>query len=626
MSWTSLSENLHCWTDTCNVYAITHEGRALLIDCGSGDVLDHLDEIGVDSVDWVLYTHHHREQCQGHARLTAAGVKTAAPAGEVALMRDPASIWDDLGANTVYGATHARPPREPVDVDQVVAPLDTFEWGPYAIQVHATPGNTQWAVSYRMEVDGHWFVMSGDLLLDGGTMHTFYDNEWDYGHSLGPKTMCQSLTYLRTLLPATVCPSHGPVIEDAEPQIRRLHDTLDRFDKEWYTRAWDWNDGIGGAMDWFSQPTEITGVRKFTDNLYKFGRMGSNCYLLIGKTGRGMFIDCGGQVPGHLEHALGKLQQSAGLKTVEVLMPTHAHGDHYNNLGYLRERWGTEVWCLDPMADSMEEPYRFNSSALVPYYGLDFDAIPIARRLADREQFEWDGFQFTAHELQGQTCYATGLELEMEGKRVMFTGDNIFYSPREGMSGHEAIVARNGAQIDLQYLQGAERLAEIDPDWVLAGHSSEMSDPGRQIPLFLEWARRIPEEFAKLSFFEPYNLFLDPYWFRFDPYIQKLAPGDPGTVEIIVHNHFPEATRFVVRPALPGNWAATPVEWSGTLQPGEKTSFEVRFVVPKDESSATHIISADLTAGDQRWGEFFDGRVDVIGDDVEPPRGYARVK
>jgi glyoxylase-like metal-dependent hydrolase (beta-lactamase superfamily II) len=626
MSWTRIAEGLYRWTDTCNVYALVHEGRALLIDCGAGDAVDHLDEIGAERVDWVLYTHHHREQCQGHARLTASGAKTAAPVGEANLMRDPASLWDDLNANTVYGAVHSRPPREPVSIDRTLAPLDTFEWGPFAIQVYATPGNTQGSVTYRAQIAGEWFLFSGDLILAGGTMHTFYDNEWDYGHSVGPKTMCQSLTYLRALLPATVCPSHGPVMADPEPDIRRLHATLDRFEKDWYTRAWDWNDGIGGAMDWFSRPTDITGVRKFTDNLYKLGRIGSNCYLLIGETGRGMFVDCGGQMPTHLDYALDRLRDEAGLRTIEVLIPTHVHGDHYNTLGYLRERWGAEVWCLDTMAEAMEQPYRFNSSALVPYYRLPFDTIPIARKLADRERFEWDGLELVAHDLPGQTCYTTGVELRVADKRVMFTGDNIFYTPREGQSGHEAILARNGSQIDLQYLAGAERLAEVNPDWILAGHSSEIEDARRQIPLFLEWARAMPGKFAELSSRDPYELFLDPYWMRFDPWMQRLAPGDEARVQVIVRSHHADGTRFVIAPRLPEGWGPEPAEWEGTLTRGEEARFEVRFRVPDDAPSRTHIISADLTAGDERWGEFFDGRVDVIGGDVTPPKWYDRVK
>ena len=173
MSWTKLTDNLYRWTDTCNVYALVHEGRALLIDCGAGEVTDHLAEIGVEGVDWVLYTHHHREQCQGHARLTKIGAKAAVPAGEAQLFRDPASLWDDLEAQTVYGTPHVRPPRQALRPDRELHDLETFLWGPYEIGLYATPGNTKGAMTYRVRVGGQWHLFSGDLVLEGGKLHTF---------------------------------------------------------------------------------------------------------------------------------------------------------------------------------------------------------------------------------------------------------------------------------------------------------------------------------------------------------------------------------------------------------------------------------------------------------------------
>src|SRR5213593_3097280 len=55
---------LFAWSDTCNVYVLRDGDAALLIDLGDGSVLEHLGEIGVKRVEWVLFTHHHREQCQ----------------------------------------------------------------------------------------------------------------------------------------------------------------------------------------------------------------------------------------------------------------------------------------------------------------------------------------------------------------------------------------------------------------------------------------------------------------------------------------------------------------------------------------------------------------------------------
>jgi glyoxylase-like metal-dependent hydrolase (beta-lactamase superfamily II) len=626
MSWQKLFDRLYCYPDTCNVYALVDGDRALLIDGGSGDVLDHLGEIGVKRVDWVLYTHHHREQCQGHGRLTEAGAKTAVPAAEAYLFRDPVSFWDDLDANSVYGTVFVRPPREAVKVDRELKDLETFAWGPYEIGVFSTPGNSKGAVTYRVQVDGQWFLFPGDLMLEGGTLHTFYDNEWDYGHGLGPQTQANSVTILESLLPGTVCPSHGPVLSDPKRQIRSFHRRWSRFITGTYNRDWDWNDGIAGALGWFSKPTHLSGVRRFTDNLYKLGPYGSNGYLLIGKTGRGMWIDCGGMDEEWLDWTLRRMQQDMGLKSVEVLLPTHVHGDHYVQYGYLAEKWGTECWCLDLFADLLEHPYRYNPTCLILYYRLPVEAVPVARVLHDGETLEWDGFPIKIHHLPGQTTYTVGVELNLNGKRVLFNGDNQFYTQRRGGSGHEAVVARNGSQIDLQYLAGAEVLARINPDWILTGHASEIERPAAQIKAYLAWARGLPEAMRQFSFFDPYSLYLDPYWCIFDPYIQRLAPGTAGKVDVLVRNLYPEAREFVLRPGMPETWEARPKRMRAVIAPGETHKFRIRFRIPEKAKSETHIITVDLTAGDYRWGEFFDGRVDVVGKGKEAPHWYDRVK
>ena len=51
---------VYLYKDTCNVYAIVKGQDALLIDFGSGRILDQLPTIGVRNVGWILHTHFHR--------------------------------------------------------------------------------------------------------------------------------------------------------------------------------------------------------------------------------------------------------------------------------------------------------------------------------------------------------------------------------------------------------------------------------------------------------------------------------------------------------------------------------------------------------------------------------------
>ncbi len=100
--WQQLSEHLYLFGDTCNVYALVHEGEAVLIDLGSGAVLDHLGEIGAGRAAAILHTHHHRDQCQGDHRAAAAGIPIWVPENERRLFEQAELFWASKQLFDVY--------------------------------------------------------------------------------------------------------------------------------------------------------------------------------------------------------------------------------------------------------------------------------------------------------------------------------------------------------------------------------------------------------------------------------------------------------------------------------------------------------------------------------------------
>jgi hypothetical protein len=78
-----ICEDVFLHTDTCHVSVLRHPDRrqAVLVDFGSGDVLDRLGDFGVDEITDVLVTHHHRDQVQGLARAVATGAASGASGG-----------------------------------------------------------------------------------------------------------------------------------------------------------------------------------------------------------------------------------------------------------------------------------------------------------------------------------------------------------------------------------------------------------------------------------------------------------------------------------------------------------------------------------------------------------------
>src|ERR1700757_2417675 len=65
----SLTPHVALFQDVVNVGVIRNHNKALLIGSGDAAILDAAKRLGISSVDWVLYTDHHRDQCEGAARL-----------------------------------------------------------------------------------------------------------------------------------------------------------------------------------------------------------------------------------------------------------------------------------------------------------------------------------------------------------------------------------------------------------------------------------------------------------------------------------------------------------------------------------------------------------------------------
>ena len=88
-----ISDNLYLFRDTCNVFVVKDGNKALLIDFGSGRVLDHLADLGIGQIDWILHTHHHRDQCWGTPRLKEHGAQVAVPEYERHLFDQVELFW-----------------------------------------------------------------------------------------------------------------------------------------------------------------------------------------------------------------------------------------------------------------------------------------------------------------------------------------------------------------------------------------------------------------------------------------------------------------------------------------------------------------------------------------------------
>ena len=624
--FTEIAQDVFQWTDTCNVYVLRDGDAALLIDLGDGSVLAALGELGVRRVEWVLFTHHHREQCQGAPRLAGHGAKVACAAAERSFFESPASyrkMRPTLGdAHTVHGASYVRPPAEPVKIDRTFARMDDFAWRGRELVCLHTGGNSPGHMSYLLRQGETWLAFSGDVMMAGGKMHTWFDTEWDYGFAKGLYELGNSAGLLAGYPQLTLLPSHGPLVRPARPQLLEYVSRL-RHLAPLYLRGYDIQRFAGCDQDTVSRPTSVPHVWQVTRHLFKFRGPDywPNFHLLLADNGHGLLVDCGLFDRAFLDTALARLQERLGLKTIDAVFVTHMHGDHALDAAHVRAKYGAKLWTMQGIADKFERPYDHDLAALLPMYGREHGPLKFDRVLGNGDLIEWQGYTLACDWMPGQTPFHACLHGEIDGKQVAFTGDNLFASaidPSQG--GNEAVVARNGGALEEGYLYAAQYLHGIAPDLILGGHCWAIAEPAALVERLRVRMESLREAFAALSVEDDYRYMFDPYWVRAHPYRVVVQTGAETTFQVLIRNFRERPQRHRIQIRLPPGLRAQPALLEGEVASEGIQAFPVKLQADAEARPGLHLATFDITRDGVRHGELFDF-ITWVGN--EPPDSSA---
>ena len=325
--------NLYKWTDVCNVYVLRDGDKALLIDLGNGSVLSHLSEIGVRHVEWIMFTHHHREQCQGFPLLKGSDIKIALPAAESTFFKQPTSFPRPEPSledpYSVFGVSYIRPPVQSIPFDRAFSKMDTFEWHGYEFWCLDTPGNSPGSMSYLLRNKEGWLAFSGDVMLDGGKMHTYFDSEWDYGYASGIRSLHNSAALIRDFHPALLLPAHGSVIDKPETQLNVFLGKLRNLEKL-LVRGYDVSTYASSSQDMISRPSYVPHLWQISPHLFKLKGPDyfPNFSLILSENGHALLVDCGLIDTIFLAQTLESMKTIYGLKTIDALIVTHIERTH----------------------------------------------------------------------------------------------------------------------------------------------------------------------------------------------------------------------------------------------------------------------------------------------------------
>ena len=219
--------------------------------------------------------------------------------------------------------------------------------------------------------------------------------------------------------------------------------------------------------------------------------------------------------------------------------------------------------------------------------------------------------------MPGQTEFALCLHGQIDGRKVAFTGDNIFGDPdNPAQTGHEAMVAHNSAILEEGYIYGAEYLKKLNPDLIMGGHSFVMDHPAAFIERYRRWSYAMRDAFQELSSEKDYRYWFDPFWVRAEPYRVWLTPGETADVTLHVRNFGHKKQRHHIEIHTPPGLTVEPSVFDGSVGAQSKAALPIRVTSARDAAPTVRIVGLDVTIDGRRLGERFDF---VVGPGAAPP-------
>jgi glyoxylase-like metal-dependent hydrolase (beta-lactamase superfamily II) len=571
----ALGAGLHLHHGTCNTYVLTREHRALVVDPGDGSVFDELAGLGVERVDWTLHTHHHREVCQGTSRLVEHGALVAVPAAEAQRFADAEGWWQRVQVDDRYDCANVfSGPVASLPVARELADYERFEWEGLSFLVVPTPGHTRGSVTYVVEVDGRRIAFSGDLIHSPGRVWTIHDLHWDYSNPDALNVAAHSARMLGRFEPDLIAPAHGEPMADGAGALAELENNLRRL------------HAVAGRRYVGDVDVPIAAdlrLARVTESLTQVTSAFAHFTVLMGPDGRALLFDYGFASVDHVgggsarfvEHSLRELERELGLKSVEVVVPTHYHDDHVAGIGFLCERHGCEVWAFEGFADVLRRPHAYRLPAVWR------DPVPVTHTFCEGATIEWEGHAFVAHRVLGHTPYAVALFGTVDGRRVGITGDEIQLDGAGALRGGGPIY-RNGFRAGF-FAAGVETIAAQQPDVVLTGHDGPIALDEQRIEALRRWARELDCAHAALAAFPAaVDQSLDTDVVRVDPYRSSGVAGSPLELKLTVSNHFLEDLVVELRVLPPDGWRVDPPAWRQTVSAGGSLESSACIVPPDD--------------------------------------------
>ncbi|MHA2269952.1 MAG: MBL fold metallo-hydrolase, partial [Promethearchaeota archaeon] len=607
MELIQLFENIFLFEDYVNVYVVKNGNNAILIDFGSGKILDYLPKIGINKVDYIFHTHYHRDQCFGDNIALEQGIKIAAPMKERKLFTEAEEFWKKKSYYDIYSlkptffvSTYNIP------LDRTFEDKEEFKWGSYKFKIMETRGHTARSISYLLEHEGGTLAFTGDLIHSGGKIINYFDLEYSYtddGGSMGIGFSLKSFEVILKHNPAVLLPSHGDIIKEPTKNIEILKKKFSRVASA-FRHDKIVPMAINNAMDVVEQLEKNEDKSLFPHVIRRgFG----TTFILLGNHQNCILIDFPGDgkfFSYDYEQIINILKEK-DVKTIDFVIPTHYHDDHIGGIPLLQQKYNIPVYALENLVDVMENPTHYRIGCLID------TPITVDRVLEDGEIFTWDDYKFQIFHFPGQTEYHMGLFTEIDGKSVFFVGDSMQPFLLNAPETNNNCI--NFCQLgdNVGSVKCADILLNCNPEYLASSHMGFFKVDRDVLQKYKDHVSKYQSLIADLVAQDDPNMGFDPNWISFKPIRIITKPGTTCKTNLIIRNFLNKESTVQFELNLPENWESENQKEKITIEPKTFIEFPITIKIPETEDpNGRTIITANIKWNDNDIGPFPDLMID----------------
>ena len=206
------------------------------------------------------------------------------------------------------------------------------------------------------------------------------------------------------------------------------------------------------------------------------------------------------------------------------------------------------------------------------------------------------------------------LAAKIDGCKVAFTGDNIFYErvvtgPNIETRPYQTTVLRKSFQLDMHRCC-IDVMHKIQPELICPGHRNTFPCDKNVLDYYTDFIQRKEHVFRKLVT-KSADHYIDLFWTRLRPYIADVKPGEKLEYTLMLRNNLERKATYAARLLTPDGWTTNDSFTSTTLDAAQRGELSLTATAPAQPDNIRKLMTGEITIDGVAQGPIAEALVTV---------------